>query len=78
MDHALLATFSARLQEAMEAAGVNQNALAGRLGITRAGMGNLYHGTSGPSVGVLVKLSHELSVSSDWLLGISKRKKASP
>lgn len=73
MDPELAALFSRNLRAAMERAGVNQNQLAKAIGMTRAGVGRLYHGTSLPSAEVLVALCRALSVSADRLLGVAKR-----
>ncbi|MEM9168226.1 MAG: helix-turn-helix transcriptional regulator [Pseudomonadota bacterium] len=58
-----------RIRAARKAAGLNQSALAERLGVTQPAVANWESGVHDPRRIMLAKLSDALSVSLDWLAG---------
>ena len=77
MDPELAAVFARNLRAAIEAAGANQNRLAKQIGMTRGGIGRLYHGQALPSAEALVRIAKALGVTTDRLLGVERRQKTS-
>jgi transcriptional regulator with XRE-family HTH domain len=73
MDPELAALFARNLQRAIKDAGTNQNQLAKAVGLKRATVGTYFHGRSLPSVEALVRIAKALGVSTDRLLGVSRR-----
>lgn len=73
MDPELAAVFARNLRAAIKDAGTNQNRLAKTVGVSRAAIGQYFHGVALPSAEVLVALAKALGVSTDRLLGVSRR-----
>jgi transcriptional regulator with XRE-family HTH domain len=66
--------FSQRLKTVRETKGYSQTELARKVGLQRSSVSKMeaYESPNLPSLEVLVSLSKELSVSADYLLGISE------
>lgn len=62
--------FTERLKEARQKKDMSRRALAERLGYSTKGFGELELGRNEPNLTTLIRLSQELGVSADWLLGL--------
>ncbi len=62
--------FSERLKIARKIQNLNQVELAEKLGVSKQSVSNWENDNIQPSIEVLIKISHALKVSSDYLLGI--------
>lgn len=60
-------SFSARLRQAREQAGLTQQAFADKLGVTKSAIGNYENGVSSPKWDVLVKIFDVLHVEPNFL-----------
>lgn len=60
-------SFSFRLRQAREQAGLTQQALADKLGVTKSAIGNYENGVSSPKWDVLVKIFDILHVEPNFL-----------
>ena len=58
--------------------GLNQDALAERLGIKRQAYQPYETGKVTPSVGTIIKIAQEFDVSADYLLGLSDEPRPTP
>ena len=69
------AQFRSRLDQAMQRAGINQSALARRIGVDRSTVSQLLKGTGArlPNAQVVGECAAALGVSADWLLSLSDR-----
>jgi len=61
--------FSQRLRQARDNAGLSQSQLAEKIGLHTGSLSHLENRRRVPSLDILEKLSDELGVSVDWLLG---------
>ena len=66
--------FSERLEEAIFAKDMDLTLLAKRIGVARSNLYGWLHYDTTPESYWVMKLSLELNVSADWLLGISEKK----
>lgn len=76
IDKRLRATlFRARLNQAMQASGLSQSALATRIGVDRSTVSQLLSGDGArlPNAHVVGACASALKVSADWLLALSER-----
>lgn len=60
-------SFSSRLRQAREQAGLTQQAFADKLGVTKSAIGNYENGVSSPKWDVLVKIFDVLHVEPNFL-----------
>ena len=63
--------FAERLKEARQKKELSQRALAERLGYKQSGFVELEIGRNEPNLTTLIRLSQELHVTTDWLLGLA-------
>jgi transcriptional regulator with XRE-family HTH domain len=59
-----------RLRERREAVGLRQHELADRIGVRKAQISLYENGKAEPGAGVLANMAKELSVTTDYLLGL--------
>ncbi len=64
---------SERIKELRIAKGLNQVELGEKLGVTKQSVSNWENDNIQPSIEMLLKISHEFSVSTDYLLGEENR-----
>ena len=64
---------SERIKELRIAKGLNQVELGEKLGVTKQSVSNWENDNIQPSIEMLLKISHEFSVSTDYLLGEEHR-----
>jgi len=60
-------SYAQRLSETLKTKGLTSNALAMRLGISSTAVWNWVHGNTKPKPEMLIRVSHELGVSPEWL-----------
>ena len=63
-----------KIRELRIASGISQVELAKRLGVTKQSVSNWENDNIQPSIDMLIKISKELNVSCDCLLGLDKRR----
>jgi transcriptional regulator with XRE-family HTH domain len=66
----MTAFMGGRLRERREAAGLTQQELADRIGVRKAQISLYEHQKTEPGAGVLANMAKELSVTTDYLLGL--------
>lgn len=66
--------FSDRIKSLMEMRGVNQAEFAAMIDATPAAISQYTTGNRVPQTEVLMRICEKFKVSSDWLLGLEKRK----
>lgn len=70
--------FASRLRIALKASGLNQATLAKKIGITPQMVSHYCLGNNVPQLSVLAVIAHELNVSTDYLLGLTKSESSQP
>lgn len=68
-------TFPKRLREARKAAGLTQQQVADKLGMTQGAYTNYENQRREPSITMLCRLSRILKRSTDWLFGLKQEEK---
>lgn len=63
-------SFKTRLRYARKKLGITQAELSKAIGLTNSMICHYERGAKVPQVGILIKLSKKLKVSTDWLLGL--------
>lgn len=57
-----------RIQRIMDQTGLKKSQLAKRIGVSEGNVGDWFRGRSKPSIQVVITISKEFNVSTDWLL----------
>lgn len=66
--------FCERIKELRKSLGINQVEFGNKLSVTKQCISNWENGNIQPSIDMLIKICETFSVSSDYLLGLSKIK----
>ena len=74
----LLTVFSERIKEAMADLDITQEQLGGIIGVSKQSISSYVTGAAGIDILTLTRLARVLGVSTDYLLGLSKRKDNHP
>ncbi len=66
--------FSIRIKELRISLGLNQVAFANKLCVTKQSVSNWENSNIQPSIDMLIRISNTFSVSTDYLLGLDKKR----
>lgn len=70
-----LQVFADRLRELRKSLNLTQKEFADKIGITAAALSSYENNQINPSISVIKRISQEFKISTDWLLGLSDRKR---
>ena len=65
--------FSERIKELRNSLGINQIEFGNRINVTKQCVSNWENGNIQPSIDMLIRITKEFSVSSDYLLGLNNK-----